>query len=87
MHSRQEKHQMKKFYWSKDSSKRQPCCFTTSEKRCWRSQAMGEVGTEVERLVNGVGLDIATHLEVIETYAIDADTWQQIASEHQMPRA
>ena len=33
------------------------------------------------------GLDIATHLEVIESYALDADTWQQIASEHQMPRA
>lgn len=33
------------------------------------------------------GLDISAHLEVIETYAADADAWQQIASEHQMPRA
>ena len=33
------------------------------------------------------GLDIATHLEAIESYALDADTWQQIASEHQLPRA
>ena len=33
------------------------------------------------------GLDIATHLEVIESYALDADAWQQNASEHQLPRA
>jgi len=33
------------------------------------------------------GLDISGHLEVIETYALDAGQWTQTASDHQMPRA
>ena len=33
------------------------------------------------------GLDIAVHLEAIQTYAMDAGTWHQTASDHQIPRA
>ena len=33
------------------------------------------------------GLDVATHLRVIETYADDEGTWDLVATDHQVPRA
>ena len=33
------------------------------------------------------GLDVSTHLAVIETYAADAGTWTLVAKQHQLPRA
>ena len=33
------------------------------------------------------GLDIAQHVEVIQTYAADAGQWNLIANEHRLPRA
>ena len=33
------------------------------------------------------GLDVATHLSVIETYADDEGVWNLVATDHQVPRA
>jgi len=42
---------------------------------------------KLEGWVNAWGLDIATHLTVIETYVEDVDHWSLVASDHQLPHA
>lgn len=51
------------------------------------SKQWAKLQPKLEEWTVAWGLDVATHLRVIETYADDGGAWKLVATDHQVPRA
>ena len=70
----------KKFFWSGTDSDRCHVVASPTKNRAGVEKQWGKLEPKLRSWEHAWGLDVSTHLAVIETYAADAGTWTLVAN-------